>query len=202
MDERCKRTSRCGTVGGLNEWRTWPVIGTTRVLQAYVALGGTSGPHFPARIRWVLLESEYRWRLCPDGGRLFTDVFDLRALPNCSRPNRWYSTGELQKIARFVMDTYDGTTGCWGVHRGEKARSGMGLAGSPNALPVTDLALFDWRRGALTTHEPEKFWKATRRNRHAKTSGKGYRQFSVQRRVEALIADHSIGSHCFHFVLV
>ena len=133
MDERLQTHFPDADGRSLNEWANMPVIGTTRVLQAYVALGRTSAPHFQHAFRWVLKNQN------TDGGfglnegdfsRMFSTSVVAELLASIGGHQ-----GELQKIARFVMDTYDGTTGCWGVHAGKKPESGMACR-SPNALAV------------------------------------------------------------------
>jgi len=127
MDERLQTHFPDADGRSLNDMGEHAVIGTTRVLQAYVALGGPPATPFPAPHSGGCLRSD------TDGGfglneGDFSRMFSTSWLPNCSRQS--VVIRRVQKIARFVMDTYDGTTGCWGVPRGEKARIQVWLARS------------------------------------------------------------------------
>jgi hypothetical protein len=153
MDDRLRNHFPDADGRSLNHWANMPVIGTSRVLQAYVALGRTSAPHFQHALRWVLKNQN------ADGGFGLNEGDYSRMFATSVVTELLASIGsyadELHKIRRFVMDSYDGTTGCWGVHAGKKPEVGMSYR-SPSALAVQT-----WRclgaRGVLEDSRSREF---------------------------------------------
>jgi len=117
----------------LSEWAQMPIIGTSRVLQAYVALGRSAKPEFRNALQWVLSKQNQ------DGGFGLSEGDQSRMFSTSVVTELLTSIGgypeQLRKITQFVMETYDEATGSWGVHAGKKPEAGSPCR-SPSALAV------------------------------------------------------------------